>query len=94
MLRAGPFDQHAMRVRVGIAGVDQPRPIALEDRQHDIEDSPQHLLEVGGALYGPVHAVQALVEPQLRPAFLLGVRALRHEMSHGRNVTTPRPHLV
>src|SRR5262245_11872413 len=67
-----------MGASLRITGINQPRPIASEDRQYSIETIAHHLLEVAGALTGPVEPVHAFEEPQLRPAFFLGTPALSH----------------
>ncbi len=61
-----------------IMGIDQPRPIASEGGEHDIENIAHHLLEVAGPLDDAVDRVHAFEEPQLRPVFFLGTPALGH----------------
>ena len=45
----------------------------MKNRQHFVEHIAHHLLEVIGALHGPVDPLQAFQEPQMRLA--LGVKA-------------------
>ena len=61
-----------------ITGINQPRPIAPEGRQHDVENIAHHLLEVAGPLDGAVDRVHAFEKPQLRPVFFLSTLPLGH----------------
>src|SRR5580704_12259263 len=66
------------RWRVGIARVNQPCAVAFEDREHRAKHVAHHLLEVVGALNGPVDLVHAFQEPDLGLAFLLRLLAFGH----------------
>ena len=67
-----------MGVSFRITGINQPRSIASEGHQHDIENIAHHLLEVAGPLDGAVDRVHAFEEPQLRPVFFLSPPPLGH----------------
>src|SRR6266536_2467495 len=80
----GTLHSHSMEVSFRITGINQPRPIASEGHQHDIESITHHLLEVAGPLDGAVDHVHAFEEPQLRPVFFLSTLALGyiHDGAH------------
>ena len=76
VLRPGVLHGHAPRPGLRIARIDQPRPIAIEDRKHFVEDVAHHLLEVVRALDRPVDPIQAFEEPEMGAAFLFRALAL------------------
>src|SRR5207245_9284130 len=57
--------RHFPRRGVRITGMDQPRSIAIEDRQDDLEHVANHLLQVVRSLHGAVHPIHALEEPEM-----------------------------
>ena len=61
----------ATRRRIGIAGIEQPGPIAIEDRQRLLEHAARHALDLVRSLHGTVDPVHAFEEPQVLSAFLL-----------------------
>ena len=67
---------HFPRCRLWVTGIDEPRAIAIEDREHCIEHIAHHLLEVVGSLDGSVNPIHALQEPEMRLALLLCPLAL------------------
>ena len=67
-----------MGVSFRITGINQPRSIASEGHQRDIENIAHHLLEVAGPLDGAVDRVHTFEEPQLRPVFFLSTLPLGH----------------
>src|SRR5712692_964532 len=74
--RASTLHPHPVRDGLRIAGIGQPRSIALEDRQHGVEHIAHHLLEVVRSLDGAVHPIHALKEPEMGLVLLLCPLAL------------------
>ena len=66
-LRPRVFHDRPPRRSVGIAGIDQPRPIAGKNLEHCVEHVAQHLLDLVGSLHGAVHPVHRFEKPDVRP---------------------------
>ena len=81
-LGAGVFHHHVPRGGVRIAGIHEPRAIAPEEGQDRLQHMAHHLLEVSGALDGPVDSIHALQEPE---ACLLGSPALDRDAGQRRD---------
>ena len=61
---------HFPRCRLWVTGIDQPRAIAIEDREHCIQHIAHHLLQVVRSLDGSVNLIHALQEPEMSLALL------------------------
>src|SRR5262245_27211535 len=61
-----------------ITRVDQPRPIAREDRQYSIEHIAHHLLGVIRPLHGAVDPVHAFQEPEMGQTLFIRLLAFGH----------------
>src|SRR5258708_32487954 len=75
-LRPGMLHRHSPRWSFWIAGIDQPRSVAIEDRKDLVEHVAHHLLEVIRALNRPVDRIHALEEPEMGGEFARRARAL------------------
>ena len=56
--------------RVCVAGIHEPCAIAVEDRQHGVEDIAHHLFEIIRALDRKVHSIGALNDPATHLALI------------------------
>jgi hypothetical protein len=75
-LRPRVLHDRPPRRSIGIAGIDQPRPIAGKNIENGIEYVAHHLFDVARCLHGAVDAVHALQELEVAPVFRLGALAL------------------
>ncbi len=82
--RPGAHHRRLRFVGVGVAGVGQPRVIALEDRQDHVQHVAGHLLEISRRLRGlvdPIHAGEVVqrFQPLLFEALALDTGAQHHD---------------
>jgi len=71
IFRPGDLNRHPEGRGIGIAGVEEPGPVAVEDRKHRLDHLPQHLLRVRFQLHGPIDFRKVLQKCQMRPALFL-----------------------
>src|SRR5690242_18377445 len=70
------------RLSLRITGIDQPRSIAIKDRNHCVKHIAHHLFEVIRSLDRSANLTHALQEPEMSLALLLGPLALGR-IEHG-----------
>src|SRR4029453_5358668 len=70
------FHHNAPEWSAGVARINDPGPIAVEDVERRLEDVAHHAVEVRSPLDRPVDAVHRLQEPQVRLVLPLGALAL------------------
>ncbi len=66
----GTFHRDLPRNRLRIAWVNQPGPIALEDRQERIQHIAHHLIQIVRTLHRPIDLIQASQESKVGQVLL------------------------
>src|SRR5262249_45753955 len=69
-----------------ITGIDQPRAVAIKDRQHCVKHIAHHLLEVICSLNGPVNPIHGLQEREMSLVLLFCALALDRDARESRHL--------